>query len=63
VERIIALEPDLVIGYASVQSHVSVAERLESLNLTALLLFPRYLNDVFDNIVLIGRACSRSPTC
>ena len=59
VEKIVELRPDLVIGYASVQSHLDVAERLESMNLTVLLLFPRYLNDVFDNIVLVGEACGK----
>jgi len=59
VEKIVALGPDLVIGYASVPSHVDVAERLESMNVTVLLLFPRYLNDVLDNIVLVGRACGK----
>jgi len=59
VEKIVALGPDLVIGYASVPLHLDVAERLESMNVTVLLLFPRYLNDVFDNIVLVGRACGK----
>ena len=59
VEKIAALRPDLVIGYSSVPSHVDVAKRLESMNVTVLLLFPRYLNDVFDNIVLIGKACGK----
>jgi len=59
VEKIVELRPDLVIGYASVPSHLDVAERLESMNLTVLLLFPRYLNDVFDNIVLVGEACGK----
>jgi len=59
VEKIVALRPDLVISYSSVPSHVDVAKRLESMNVTVLLLFPRYLNDVFDNIVLIGKACGK----
>jgi iron complex transport system substrate-binding protein len=59
VEKIVALRPDLVIGYASVPSHIEVVRTLESMNVTALLLFPRYLNDVFDNIVLIGKACGK----
>jgi len=59
VEKIVALRPDLVIGYSSIPSHVDAAERLESMNVTVLLLFPRYLNDVFDNIVSIGKACGK----
>jgi len=59
VEKIVAVRPDLVIGYASVPSHVRVAERLESMNVTVLLLFPRHLNDVFDNIALVGKACGK----
>jgi iron complex transport system substrate-binding protein len=59
VERIVALKPALVVGYASVPSHVDVAKRLESMNVTVLLLFPRYLNDVFNNIVLVGKACGK----
>jgi iron complex transport system substrate-binding protein len=59
VERIAALRPDLVIGYASVPPHVEVAKRLESMNVTVLLLFPRSLNDVFDSIILVGKACGK----
>jgi iron complex transport system substrate-binding protein len=58
-EKIAAVKPDLVIGYASVPSHIEVAKTLESMNVTVLLLFPRYLNDVLDNIVLIGKACGK----
>ncbi|MEM2025949.1 MAG: helical backbone metal receptor, partial [Desulfurococcaceae archaeon] len=59
VELILSVKPDLVIGYSSVPSHIEVAERLEAMGVNVLLLFPRYLNDVLNNVELIGKATGR----
>ncbi|MHC1601258.1 MAG: ABC transporter substrate-binding protein [Candidatus Nezhaarchaeales archaeon] len=59
IETIISLQPDLVIGYSSVPSHVDVAERLEAMNISVILLNPQNLTEVFDNIILIGRATGK----
>jgi len=59
VEIIMSLQPDLVIGYSSVPSHIDVAERLKAMNISVILLNPHNLTDVFDNIILIGRATGK----
>ena len=59
IEVIISLQPDLVIGYSSVPSHVDIADRLEAMNISVMLLDPHNLTDVFDNIILIGRATGK----
>ncbi len=48
IEVIISLQPDLVIGYSSVPSHVDIADRLEAINISVILLDPHNLTDVFD---------------
>ncbi|MEM4576074.1 MAG: cobalamin-binding protein [Candidatus Nezhaarchaeales archaeon] len=58
-EKIIGLRPDLVIGYASVSPHVDLAERLTALNITVMLLYPHNLHEVFNNIILIGKATGK----
>ena len=59
IEIIMSLQPDLVIGYSSVPSHVDIADRLEAINISVILLDPHNLTDVFDNIILIGRATGK----
>lgn len=58
-EKIIGLRPDLVIGYASVSPHVDLAERLKALNITVILLYPHNLHEVFNNIILVGKATGK----
>ncbi|MCS7139429.1 MAG: cobalamin-binding protein [Candidatus Nezhaarchaeota archaeon] len=59
LEAIVALNPDLVIGDSLVPSHLDVAERLRTLNITVLLTGSKLIEDVFYDINLIGKATGR----
>ncbi|MEA3349859.1 MAG: helical backbone metal receptor [Chloroflexota bacterium] len=52
VESIVALEPDLVVAYTS--RHQPVIEALDKVNVPVLALAPDTIEDVYDNILLIG---------
>jgi len=53
VEPIVALEPDLIL---STQKSLESAENLRNLGYNVLVLAPKNVSDVLDNILLVGRA-------
>ncbi|NKI34055.1 cobalamin-binding protein [Wenzhouxiangella sp. XN79A] len=56
VERVAALEPDLVITSLTVPGHERCLERLEAAGLPCLVTQPHRLADVVDDILRIGQA-------
>ena len=56
VERVAALEPDLVITSLTVPGHERCLERLEAAGLSCLVTQPHSLSDVVDDILRIGEA-------
>lgn len=61
VERIAALEPDLVITSLTVPGHERCLERLEGAGLPCLVTRPHTLADVADDILRIGAALDAVP--
>ncbi len=56
VEKILALEPDLVIGVASAPPHVQVKEILKAYGIPVILLPSESLDDVKEALIIAGRA-------
>ncbi|RLG77796.1 MAG: hypothetical protein DRO12_01240 [Thermoprotei archaeon] len=56
VEKIIGLNPDLVVGVESIVSHRTVKEILSRYGIPMLLLPDRTLEDVYKSIIIVGRA-------
>jgi len=54
VEEVAKLEPDLVLASLTVPGHETVVEGVEAAGLPHLTLAPASLDDVFDNILLVG---------
>ena len=52
IEKVVALEPDLVLATGGVQ--LSIVQQFESYDLTVVTLDPEDLEDVVDNILLVG---------
>jgi iron complex transport system substrate-binding protein len=57
VEKVVSLEPDLVIAHSTLNE--SVIRQLEGLGKTVIALNPKSIEEVTQNISLIGRACGR----
>lgn len=53
IEKVISLNPDLVIATSM---HQKAVEELERLGVPVIVLFPKKVSDVLNNITLIGRA-------
>lgn len=60
VKRIVALEPDLVIGFSDIQAQL--ASELIAANLQVLIFNQRTLAEILDVILLIGRLVDRAET-
>jgi len=58
VKRILALEPDLVIGFSDIQAQL--ASELIAANLQVLIFNQRTLAEILDVILLIGRLVDRA---
>ena len=56
VEKILSLNPDLVLGVESVVSHRTVKEILSRYGIPMILLPDRTLEDVYTSILIVGRA-------
>lgn len=56
VEAILSMNPDLVIGVDSVQSHHTLKDILSDYGIPVLLLPDYNLNDIIESILLVGRA-------
>lgn len=55
IEKIVGLNPDLVLLSAGVPSHQQIAEQLQSLNITAVALYPgKTIDEIYDSIRLVG---------
>ncbi len=59
IEKVVALKPDLVL--ASFGNTESAIEHLRSLGLTVVALNPLTIDDVFENIELVGRVTGTEP--
>ena len=60
VEKIRALEPDLVVGFSDIQA--DLARQLVAANLQVLITNQRSLQEILDTILLIGRIVGRDET-
>lgn len=56
VERVVAVEPDLVLAAGNELTPTAVIEQLAGLDLTVLVLYPESLDEVYADIELVGRA-------
>ena len=56
IEKVVNAEPDLVIAAGNEQTPTSVIDRLEELGLTVLVLYPERLDEIYDDITLVGEA-------
>jgi len=52
IEKVVALEPDLILATGR---HESIAGNLEGVGLTVVVLDPKNVDDILDDIVLVGR--------
>ena len=60
VEKIVAAEPSLVLAAGNQQTPQAVLDRLESLGIPLLVLYPQTLDAVYADIELVGRAIGAS---
>ena len=59
VELVVEAEPDLVLAAGNELTPTAVIEQLEALGLPVIVLYPETLDEVMDDIRLIGRAVGR----
>jgi iron complex transport system substrate-binding protein len=59
VELVVEAEPDLVLAAGNEITPSSVIQQIEQLGLPVLVLYPETLEEVYDNIRLVGRALGR----
>jgi iron complex transport system substrate-binding protein len=60
VERVVASEPDLVLAAGNELTPSTVIQQLDGLGLTVLVLYPETLDEVYDDIELLGRVLGRA---
>jgi len=60
IEKVVSLKPDLVLATGGVQE--AVVEELERLGLTVIALNAKSIDDVFENIRLVGKAAAQLET-
>jgi iron complex transport system substrate-binding protein len=58
IERVVSLEPDLVLATGGVQ--LRTVDRLEDLNIKTLVLSPKTIEGILDDIVLVGKITNRN---
>jgi iron complex transport system substrate-binding protein len=56
VEKVVAAEPGLVLAAGNEQTPSRVIEQLEELGLTVMVLYPERLEEIYDEIELVGEA-------
>ncbi|HET8587977.1 MAG TPA: ABC transporter substrate-binding protein, partial [Candidatus Limnocylindria bacterium] len=59
VEKIVAARPDLVLAAGNQQTPQAVIDRLIELKLPVLVLYPAFLDGVYADLTLVGRAVGR----
>jgi iron complex transport system substrate-binding protein len=57
MEKLQALKPDLVVASLSVPGMEKNVERLEALNIPHLVLNPKTIDDIYQDILTLGEAC------
>jgi iron complex transport system substrate-binding protein len=62
VELVVDAEPDLVLAAGNELTPSTVIEQLEDLGLTVLVLYPESLDEVYDDIELVGSALDATDT-
>ena len=60
LERVVAAEPDLVLAAGNELTPSAVIEQLEELGLVVMVLYPETLDEVYDDITLLGRVVEAS---
>ncbi len=60
IEKVVSLKPDLVLATGGIQE--VIVEELERLGLTVIALAARSIEDVFENIRLVGKAAGEAET-
>lgn len=59
MEKVVQLQPDLIVASKSVPGMEKVVEQVRELNIPYLVLEPYHLEDIFDNIIEVGIATER----
>jgi iron complex transport system substrate-binding protein len=62
VELVVDAEPDLVLAAGNELTPSTVIEQLEDLGLTVLVLYPESLDEVYDDVELVGSALDATDT-
>ena len=59
VEKVVAAEPDLVLAAGNAFTPTAVIDQLSELGLTVLVLYPESLDELYDNVEVVGEVLDR----